>query len=247
MTKTRVLVYILSMKKITILFVFTILAYSHSSFDSAPSMKVEDEPKPSLQVETRRRVAVLDTGVSKQQLKQKFMCKDMPVFAVSGDGVDYNGHGTNVIGLVAEKMDKSKYCITSYSLSRISDNMGEFNYLLYKMQEHSIVGLNLSWANIGYDKTEEILIKKLTDKNVKVFVAAGNEKINLNVKCHVFPACHKVGNPKIYVIGNRKGNDTYSNYGDVVDLWVDGVKKGEPEMTGSSQATGIATGVFFSK
>jgi len=195
-------------------------------------------------LEKRKRIGVLDTGIQPHILNKKYMCKDMPFYDLFGDGLDYHGHGTNIVGLIGERIDSSKYCITSYNLSKNSGLVSS-NFLLYKMSKHNLVGLNLSLASKGYDGVEEKFLNDLSEQGVKIFIAAGNNKQNLNMNCDVYPACHKILIKSIIIVGSKDRG--YSNFGDIVDIELDGTKKGSPEMSGTSQATAIATGKYFSR
>jgi hypothetical protein len=232
------------MKNIVILsLLFTLALKLIAEYPVEREVAVSDGITPAL-TETRKRIAVIDSGIRRDMVSEDYMCKDMPIFASGRKGFDYQGHGTNIVGLIGERIDISKYCITSYSLSP-GESVNEVIYFLYKMQKHGIVGLNISLASAGVNDTEGELLKTLTDKGVKVFIAAGNSGIDLGEWCEIYPACHKTKNKKLVVVGN-KGNKS-SNYGKWVDVWIDGNKKGYREMSGTSQATAIATGNYFSK
>lgn len=233
------------MKNIFILLMFLFLLHNTNSSPKSSSVEMVNHniETPSL-TEKRQRVGVIDTGINRSLLDEDFMCKDMPIFSVRKQGWDYDGHGTNVVGLIAKNMDKSKYCITSYSLSP-NEPLHEVVYFLFKMQEHGVIGVNISLASSGAFNAEEAMIKALTDRGVRVFVAAGNDGLNLNINCDIYPACYKTTNPNITVVGN-KGNKM-SNRGKYIDMWIDGNNKGYRSMTGTSQATAIATGLHFSK
>lgn len=194
--------------------------------------------------ENRLRIAVLDTGISKRQFNEKYMCKDMPYFSIRSKGLDWHGHGTNIVGLIGERINTKKYCITIYAFG-VNPKLSETNYYLSEMLNHGVVGVNLSIQGEDYDMTEGDTIKKLTDSHIKVFVASGNSKFNLNIKCNTYPACHKLSNRKLIVIGST--DRRYSNYGRIVDKYIDGTKKGYPVMSGTSMSTAIATGLHFSK
>jgi subtilisin family serine protease len=236
------------MKNIANIFVILVLL---TVFLSQPSQewelkKAQASTAPLAAIETRGRIAVIDTGISTKQLNSDYMCKDMPVFTVNNrTGLDYNGHGTNVVGLIAERIDKTKYCITSYSMTP-GNSTSEYMYFLRKVLEHGAVGVNISLEGPFVIEGEAELLEKITEK-AKVFVAAGNAEVDLDEQCNAYPACYRLQNKKINVVGNRRFFWKYSNYGDIVNIWKDGVNKGFPVFTGSSQSTAIATGEFFSK
>jgi hypothetical protein len=223
------------MKNILILILFILIV------DTCADKEASGAKNPT---EKRLRIAVVDTGISTRQIKEKYMCKDMSYFSISTSGRDWSGHGSNVVGLIGEKINTDKYCITIYSFNK-NTLLRETNYYLSVMIKHRVVGVNLSIAASGYDKKEEESLRRLTDKNVKVFIASGNNRLNLDIVCNVYPACHKKSNKKLQVIGST--DKRYSNYGKIVDRYIDGTDKGKPVLSGTSMSTAIATGLHFSK
>jgi hypothetical protein len=115
---------------------------------------------------------------------------------------------------------------------------------------NNVVGINLSIdgtenPNFSYLDIGELTFLKGYDKDgIKIIVAAGNKGKRLNENCKIYPACHKRRIPNMIVVGNT-GN--HSNYGPMVNVVIDGNKKGNPVMSGSSQSTAIYTGMTFSK
>lgn len=200
--------------------------------------------------ETRKRIGVLDTGISANMISADYMCKDTPVVTLSSkhNGLDWHGHGTNVIGLIAERIDIKKYCITSYSLNKDA-YLSDMISLMKLMKHPNLIGLNISLSSNGGDAGEELALRELSIIGTTIFIAAGNSGKDLTKSCDSYPACHKSNIPKLIVVGNGKGGRRYlsSNYGKVVTVWKDGSKVGNPVMSGTSQATAIACGEYFSK
>lgn len=196
--------------------------------------------------ERRQRIAVVDTGISPELINKPYMCKDTPVVYYGKSGLDWSGHGSNVAGLIGERINQDKYCLVMYSMS-IDMSVSEEVRYLYDISYGNFVGVNISLSSANADYMEYAALQRLVSQQVKIFIAAGNEKNNLDETCNAFPACYAIGTPALIIVANRNKDGIYSNYGKIVDLHVDGVKKGQPEMTGSSQATAIATGEHFSK
>jgi hypothetical protein len=177
---------------------------------------------------------------------------------------DLNGHGQNVSHLIERQIQSpSFYCqiIVKYTngIDSIKENSAYFflKSLEYVANRKDIALVNISGGGIArtndpktkeavtkYLKLEKAFIQKLLDANVTVVVAAGNDNLNLDKECVYYPACH---DPRIYVVGNGtslKNRYAGSNYGKVVDIWIDGRDHtaGGHTMTGSSQSTAIFTG-----
>ena len=61
--------------------------------------------------ENRQKIVVIDTGVSFRQSFKPYMCKN-GLHSTYGHWGDNHGHGSNVIGLIAEKINPKKIIIT---------------------------------------------------------------------------------------------------------------------------------------
>lgn len=193
------------------------------------------------------KVAVIDTGIKKEWMKTLPLCetghKDFTGFGLE----DIHGHGTNVADIITQHAT-GEYCLV---IVKFFDprNINSLDSLIkaigYSIQNADII--NISGGGPVENTVEEKLIK-LGLNNDKIFiVAAGNDKENLDEKCTYFPACY---DPRLIVVGNgRNGipNDV-SNYGKVVDLWINGmnIKGGGHRMSGTSQSTAIVTGNMVS-
>ena len=204
----------------------------------------------SLSKERRKRIAIIDTGISYSQLNKPYMCRDKAVVAVNHSGIDKSRslHGTNITGLIGERIDTKHYCITHFAL-KDEHTMSAYLSALLAVVDYDIVGLNIALSGETESVSEPIVLKMLDIRGVKIFVAAGNQNQELKRGCKRYPACHRNTNPDINVVGNMKDGFKHrsSNYGEIVNVWEDGIKKGDPELTGTSQATAIATGKYFSK
>lgn len=204
-------------------------------------------------------VVVLDTGINfKDNKVTPFLCvnghKDY-----TGEGLfDQNGHGTNVAWQIIKSFNKQKYCILAVkyysSTSRLfgySNNLrGEIKGFEYAIQVNSAL-VNFSGGGEEYSKLEEIVIKNVLKKGIKVAVASGNNGSNLDFKCNFFPACLKMNNKNFHVVGGlteQKNKMSYSNYGSVVTDWALGVNvkdQNDVPLSGTSQATAIVSGILL--
>lgn len=185
------------------------------------------------------RVAVIDTGFSTVYNDKVKFCEDS-IYDFTGYGIkDVVGHGTNIAGLIVENNEKIDYCLIILKFMHQSSalNIGFYFKALEKVVELKPDIVNLSLGGPGFYRFEAQSIKTLLDNGIQVVAAAGNEGINLNIKCFFYPACL---DSRIHVIGNKSAT---SNYGRVVDEIIDGNNKTALGFTasGSSQSTAIFT------
>jgi subtilisin family serine protease len=178
-------------------------------------------------VETRTKIAVIDTGVHKQMAKEKFMCENGVLDATGiKNPYDTHGHGTNIVGIIAEKINPKTHCIVSINFyvhyhSGEQSQASVNNALKMVIADPSIRYLNMSLGGEGYSSLEQSYIKRLLIRGVKVVVAAGNEGKNLDTPMYkYYPASHRevLPYPNFYVVASElpssnKGKvvtDTYS-------------------------------------
>lgn len=177
------------------------------------------------------KVVVIDTGAGSTTQT----CTTPPP-----DDVPY--HGTNIVGIIEKTAGPSTlYCI---EVRKVYFN-GVFNlqaYLEVLSTDADIVHLSLSGT--GYLREEVRLMRLLLDRGVLIVAAAGNDSLNLDNGCNVYPAC---ADPRIVVIGN--GGSQTSNYGKPVDAYLNGQKVtgGGLTMSGSSQSAALFTGAVIKK
>lgn len=200
-------------------------------------------------------VAVIDTGIDPNSAN---LCAGGHRDFTDTFLKDTAGHGTHVAGLISKNAGKSKFCMLnlkfyspemSKSISPSSAMKSAIKYaILLKVDI-----INISAGGVQSDAEEAFLLKLAIDRGIKVVVAAGNEGTNLNDKCNYFPACYNNG---LIIVGNltqQKTRAISSNYGDIVNRWEVGsdVESNLPngkvgKMTGTSQATAVATGKILS-
>lgn len=207
----------------------------------------------SLFAETRQKIVVIDTGVSMRQSSMDYMCKG-GLQSTHGSWVDTNGHGSNVIGLIAEKINPKKLCIVSIKLD-IPDKGDAYFYIAKSIrmaEEFSPVGVNISMAGSAKIESEFRSIVRMATSGVKIVVAAGNDSMNLDLACDTYPACYKkemmkrgIPSRNFIVVGTV--DTVRGNVGSIVTAKTFGKNQGFPKMTGTSQATANFTGKLFSK
>lgn len=194
--------------------------------------------------EHRRKVVVIDTGVGWHQDEAPFLCKDGTKTVLKTDVYDNHGHGLNIIGIIAKKLDFTKWCIVSikYHDPNHRDNFENF----LKALELAMTIPNVGMINLSVEGPQESYVElgyyqELIKRGVVINVAAGNHNLNLDQQCYAFPACYKriLKSNLFRVIGGKQMEKT--NKGSIITDWRPAVKQGFPKMTGTSQATAIFT------
>jgi subtilisin family serine protease len=174
----------------------------------------------------------------------------------SNGWLDGHGHGSNVIGLIGEKIDTNKTCIVSIKLE-VDGSKNPEKAIIEAMdmaEKLKPVAVNISWAGAVSFESELKSIIRMISSGVKVVVAAGNEGISLDTYCGIYPACYlqkmkdmnNVINISNFIVVGAKDTGS-SNTGTVVTVTAIGKDQGYPKMTGTSQATANFTGKLFSK
>lgn len=212
-------------------------------------------------------VAVLDTGFGYQNLGHdaklcKFGHKDFSIdqkytteYGTKNKiPLDMHGHGTNIIGVIVDNTEITNYCfviIKYYSaLQSNVENLLASNKAIKYASEIKADFINYSGGGPNVDVQEQRAVKTFLNNGGKFIAAAGNEKQDLDLPENgYYPAMDDI---RVISVGNNNfyGVRSYtSNYGKRVTRW----EKGENvtgyglTMTGTSQATAVATGKILSK
>lgn len=212
--------------------------------------------------DARQRIVVIDTGVSRKQYDKSFMCKDFRAFSMvpAVNEFDGHGHGTNIIGIIADRIDTEKYCITSIKYYHKSTDSDAGIHLTRAFNLAStlpfVVAVNLSGGGRGRFTPEEDIVFKLVKQGITMVFAAGNDGINLRVGRCYWPACTKYlkrfekYKNNIHVVGglnNLMLRMPSSNWSDTLEMdYCVGLRVGTSKMSGTSQATAVNTGELFS-
>lgn len=199
------------------------------------------------QAENRTRVAIIDTGVD-FSTAGPFMCKDGHKDFTGKGLTDAEGHGTNIAGIITRNMNRNTHCIQVLKWYHNGEKdkpevvRARVLSALKRALEYKAKYVNLSMSGTLNSVEEYTAIYDLLESGAKVFVAAGNDGQNLNMKCDIYPACYHIHNPNFYVVANY--NNSSSNFANWVK-WEDG---NNVEGFGHvSSGTSQATAVFLSK
>lgn len=208
------------------------------------------------------KIVVIDTGYTAPKIDDG---SPKPVFCKYGHAdftrggttfgripKDDMGHGTNVVHVIARylgKVPKNSYCIVvvKYYHKNISqrDSMDADGRSWRWALSLKADVVNFSSAGKNYFDEEASAVRKLLDRGSKVVVSAGNDGM-LGVG---YPAA---SDPRLVVVGALKDDGKRlprSNYGPEVTRWElgDNVCGGNICMSGTSQATAVATGKIVNK
>lgn len=198
--------------------------------------------------ESRLKIAVIDTGVSKEQETAAYMCKDGVHNFTEFSKEDANGHGSHISHIIGSRLNTKKYCISSYKVFHVTG--GDIDSTVEALKvidaDKSIRYVNISMNGDAHSDKELFYFKKLTDRGVQITVAAGNEhRMLASSYCTQYPSCYKfqLNKPKnLYIVGAY--NVDASNYGPAIDVFTDGVIE---SWGGLKRGTSQASAMFLSQ
>ncbi len=164
---------------------------------------------------------------------------------------DYNRHGTNIASIISNVENKS-YCVIILKVFA-KDKSVYLGEAINDAIKLGVKAINFSGGGISSETKEFEAIKKALDKNIAIYVAAGNDGMNLGLVCFYYPACYKRLDPRLNVVGSLDNlgiKRMESNYGlDIVTEYRLGyqIVAGGVTMTGTSQATAMATKAYIER
>ena len=212
---------------------------------------VDASPTKDTGPEKRVKVAVIDTGYS----EINHFPVEVPL--CKGDHYDFNtrkkqiapdlhGHGTAMASIVAYSVgnNTSGYCVVVYNVTVRGQILAKaIAMAIYKATLSGVKVINISMEGRKHNIHEENALRYAASKGVRIFVAAGNSKINLNELCAAYPACYKsIRNLTVVGAYDEYANRaSYSNYGRNV-TWMPGKVLG---VSGTSAASAYAAGQYI--
>lgn len=176
------------------------------------------------------RVAVIDSGFGfdAEMNKKAFkICKTgsydfTKMLPIVGD--DEIGHGTAVMSLIERQANTKGVC---YMVLKVFDATGEtsgetIRKALRRAIRYKADIVNMSLGSSDHNLETRNLLKFLAKKGTKIFVAAGNEKKDLNKTCNSYPSCYKNVGKNLVVVGALDEDydvAKYSNYGSFISVY----------------------------
>lgn len=200
--------------------------------------------------DSRQKIVIVDEGLDlTDDLSHKLCTDSIPAINNTNIVID---HGRNIISLISPGVDFSKYCI--YYISVNFSESGSYRSAIDLAKSlKNVVLVNLSIANQINDKNayiveEHELFIEFANKSIIINAAAGNSNLSLTkANCHIYPAClkHLVKSKYIRVIENSGAKS--NRFVDIDRIIIDGVNKGKPILSGSSQSTAIQSNLDILK
>lgn len=231
--------------------VLVLTLVSSVAFSISPSQAIELLISGSSQKETRKKIAVIDSGIDLNNEKLKPYICNVGNYDFTGEGLqDTHGHGSNVAWLIVKDLNPKEYCVMAlkYFSTRSSSSALEWEVRsLSRAIEYGAVLINFSGGGLLSSSSETMLVLQALSKGIKVVVAAGNNGNDLSKNCNYFPAC-AVKDKNFYIVGSTYENGQKlpsSNYNGPVENWEVGYQQEGPDgkkLTGTSQATAVFSG-----
>jgi len=209
--------------------------------------------------ETRIIVAIVDTGMPPEGLVTPYLC-NMNHYDATGTGIqDRNGHGTNVAGIIAKKLNTKTHCLliikwwdTEVTMISAHKQLQSVRYYTEILQRIRPKYINMSLSGNTYLSFEFNILKSLAKTGSTIVVAAGNDGFDLNNQCNVYPACYNMDSSRFHVVGSWNKLldriDTFSNRGNVVTSYRPGIYVCGFNVciSGTSQSTAVLTSELIS-
>lgn len=208
----------------------------------------------NISAKSQIRVAVIDTGIDTIAVeKYRDALCDSGHKDFTGEGIyDFNGHGTNVSGLIHKYARGSNYCQVIIKVFPLRPATPEERIKMFLDAVNYAIDIGVNIINIssgGYEsmETEYNAFMRAAKNKVLVVAAAGNEGQRLGEKycetidvptkkknhtvtitvcrrAQFYPAMYKSN--WILSVGNKMRNNKRhpsSNYGKYVEVWENGV------------------------
>jgi len=189
--------------------------------------------------ENRTVIAVVDTGVdTKDKHIAKYLCRNGGYDATNTSIHDVHGHGTHITGLLVNGLDVTKYCVYPIKYFHRSTSPLVIGRVLTRMAKLKPRYVNFSSSGPGAYPTELATYKSLLASGSTIYVAAGNDSLDLDTACIVTPACLKpiLNHPNFHVISNFS---SFSNYATFTEPGPSCGNYNGDVMCGTSQSTAI--------
>lgn len=198
----------------------------------------------------RPRIVVVDTGVN-GALYQKVQSENCLVSSQTGH--DEHGHGTHVISLILKNAPDAEIISLKYFSPQHSEaeNLVAFLKCLQRARDFSPDFINISGGGPEFSEIERSLIQTLSQEKTLMIMAAGNFSQALEEKSF-YPASYQSPNSLVVgsldLFGKKLPSSNYSKqkvHGGYLGQNIRALTAPQTftEMTGTSQATALLTGL----
>ena len=168
---------------------------------------------PSQASETRQIIALIDSGLNHSAYINPYLCETGHRDFTQTSLVDRLGHGTEVAKIISKYINPKKSCLLIVKWidkKYDSESYSYYNALKYTANYKEAAIINMSLEGTGSIDDEKEVILNAVNKDKTFVIAAGNNNLDLNINCDVYPACHFYSTKNIFVVGC--GQNGKSNY-----------------------------------
>jgi hypothetical protein len=175
------------------------------------------------------KIAIIDTGYSIRDAAVPIkLCKEGHynfLTSTANVGPSKQPHGSQVASIIAEALQGVNYCALIYNVDTIDGiNFDSIVGAFRRAADAGAQVVNMSIQGYRYSFSERDAIMAVTARGVEVFVAAGNDNMNMDEACNSYPGCYNI--PHLHMVGSIlpdfSARSSFSNYGGKVELWYPG-------------------------
>lgn len=207
--------------------------------------------------DNRTKIVVIDTGIQNREDIKPYLCTGKH-YDLTDTGIeDKHGHGTNIAGIIAKKMNPLTQClliIKYFSTDKADTFQREIEALKLVLTIPNVKFVNFSSGGQGGKYEERMAIQNIVEKGIYFVTAAGNDSQNLGLDgyCNYYPACYNFLSKFFRVVGNGTSQNkkaASSNYGGPVTDWRNGMNVDGfgIKMSGTSQSCAVMTSYLVSQ
>lgn len=183
-------------------------------------------------------VAVIDSGINKNAINEKYLCKTGHKAFLGYSIRDDNGHGTNIVSIIGPNLKKDQCIVVIKAWASWANGDQTANaYAMATQYAQTIKAKFVNYSGGGAEPIdlERISLYRLLQTGAHIAVASGNNKNkNMKSKCNYYPACYKFRHKNFHIVSTKRpfAND---NFG--FPIKYDRGCGGKPYLCGTSQAT----------
>lgn len=176
------------------------------------------------------RIGIIDTGYNGKWTKAPLkLCADGHYNHMNGKSevASAGPHGTIVGSIIAEELESAgvNYCAVIFQVVGPKGlHVEGIIEALRRINTQGLQAVNISLKGPVWSFYEKEALKRIARKGTALFIAAGNDRKDLDKTCNSVPACYSL--PNTFVVGAMTEDmqfiAPYSNYGRQVTVWMPG-------------------------